>query len=430
GEWTMLSFFGILDYNFDSKYYLQASIRYDGSSRFGSNNKHGTFWSVGGSWNMNEENFMKNNVDWIKLAKIRASYGINGNNQIDNYLQYGVYGTREYNASSGMAPDQLGNPDLTWEVNRTYNFGLDLNFFNRLYVTFDYYKRFTEDMLLEDRLSWTTGFDNLMRNVGSMTNTGQELSISADIVKQHDFKVVLGANFAHNKTEITDLAGEEEIGSWLVQKVGYSLYTYKLHDYAGVNPVNGEALWYDEEGRLTNNYSKSRQIYAGSPEPKFIGGGYLNATWKGLSLVGSFDWKAGHVVENMNEGRYLRSDGYNWYGNHLNTSLDYWKQPGDITETPKPTVGNSSESNAFESTRWIEEGDYLRLKEITLAYDLPASVMNSLNFMDKIRIYTSAYNVYTFHSLNAFDPERGNDGHAYGIYPTAKNFIFGIELSF
>jgi TonB-linked SusC/RagA family outer membrane protein len=429
-EYTMLSFFGILDYNFDSKYYLQASIRYDGSSRFGSNHKHGTFWSVGGSWNMNEEGFIRNNLDWLKLAKIRASYGVNGNNQIGNYLQYGVYGTREYNASSGMAPDQLGNADLTWELNKTYNFGLDLNFFDRLYVTFDYYKRFTEDMLLEDRLSLTTGFDNLMRNVGSMTNTGQELSISGDIVKQRDFNIVAGVNVAHNKTEITDLAGEDEIGTYRVHKVGYSLWTFKLNEYAGVNPVNGEALWYDEEGRLTNDYNKSRKVYGGTPEPKFIGGGYLNALWKGLSLVASFDYKTGHHIDVMNEGRYLRSDGYNWVGNHVNTSLDYWKQPGDITETPKPTVGNSSESNAFLNTRWLEAGDYLRLKEVTLAYDLPASLMNSLNFMEKIRIYASAYNVYTFHSLNTFDPERGNDGHAYGIYPTAKNFIFGVELSF
>lgn len=430
GEYTMLSFFGIFDYNFDSKYFLQASIRWDGSSRFGSNNKYGTFWSVGGSWNMNEEGFMKNNFEWVKLAKVRASYGINGNNQIDNYLQYGVYGAREYNASSGMAPDQLGNPDLTWELNKTYNLGLDLNFFNRLNITFDFYERFTEDMLLRDRLSWTTGFSSLMRNVGSMKNTGQEFSISGDIVKQPDFNIEAGVNFAHNRTKIIDLAGEDEIGSFLVQKVGYSLYTFKLHDYAGVNPVNGEALWYDDDGKITNNYNKSRQIYCGSPEPKFIGGGYLNASWKGISLVGTFDYKTGHVIDVMNEARYMRSDGYNWYGNHANTSLDYWKKPGDITETPKPMVGNSSESNAFLNTRWLEKGDYLRLKEITLAYDLPASVMNSLNFMDRIRIYASAYNLYTFHSLNTFDPERGNDGHAYAIYPTAKNFICGIELSF
>jgi len=429
-EYTMLSFFGILDYNYNSKYFLQASIRYDGSSRFGSNNRFGTFWSVGGSWNMNEEGFMKDNVNWIKLAKLRASYGVNGNNQIDNYLQYGVYGTSEYNGSSGLAPDQLENADLTWELNRTYNFGIDLDFFNRLNVTFDYYQRYTEDMLLEDRLSWTTGFSDLMRNVGSMKNIGQELSISGDLVKQKDFNFELGLNVAHNKTEITDLAGEEEIGTYRVHKVGYSLYTFKLHDYAGVNPVNGEALWYDEDGRLTNNYSKSRQIYCGSPEPKFIGGGYLNAVWKGLSFVGSFDYKTGHVIDVMNEGRYLRSDGYNWYGNHVNTSLDYWKQPGDITETPKPVVGNSSESNAFESTRWLEEGDYLRLKEITLAYDLPSSVMNTISFMDRIRVYASGYNVYTFHSLNTFDPERGIEGHAYAIYPTPRSFMFGVELSF
>ena len=428
-EYTMLSFFGLLDYNFSSKYFLQASIRWDGSSRFGANNKYGTFWSVGGSWNINEESFF-DNINWIKLAKLRASYGVSGNNQIGNYLQYGVYGSREYNASSGMAPDQLGNPDLTWELNKSYNAGIDLNFFDRLNVTFDYYQRFTEDMLLNDRLSWTTGFPSLMRNVGKMKNMGQELSLDGDIVRQKDLKIHLGVNVAHNRTEITDLAGEDEIGSWRVQKVGYSLYTFKLHDYAGVNPVNGEALWYDDEGKITNNYSKSRQIYAGSPEPKYIGGGYLEAVWKGLSLYASADYKTGHVIEVMNEGRYLRSDGYNWVGNHANTSLDYWKKPGDITETPKPVVGNSSESNAFENTRWLEKGDYLRLKEITLAYNLPPVIMNRIKFMDRIRLYTSAYNVYTFHSLNTFDPERGNDGHAYGIYPTPKTLIFGVELSF
>ena len=142
------------------------------------------------------------------------------------------------------------------------------------------------------------------------------------------------------------------------------------------------------------------------------------------------DFKAGLMINVMNEGRYLRSDGYNWYANHVNTSLDYWKKPGDITETPKPTVNNSSESNAFESTRWLEKGDYLRLKEITLAYDIPTSLMNKTEFMETIRLYISAYNIYTFHSLNTFDPERGNEGYAYGIYPTPKTFIAGIELSF
>jgi len=428
--YTMLSFFGNLDYSYDSKYFVHASIRWDGSSRFGENNKYGTFWALGGSWNMNKESFMQEKLPWIKLAKLRASYGINGNNQIGNYRQYGVYGSREYNASSGMAPDQLGNPDLTWEINRTYNGGIDLNFFGRLNVSFDYYKRFTEDMLLNDQLSWTTGFSSIMRNVGSMNNVGQELSVSGDIVRKKDFTVELGVNVAHNKTKITDLAGEDEIGSYRVNKVGYSLWTFKLHDYAGVNPANGEAIWYDEDGNITNDYSKSRQIYCGSPEPKYIGGGYLNAKWKGFSLVASADFKTGLKIDVMNEGRYLRSDGYNWYANHANTSLDYWQNPGDITETPKPTVGNSSESNAFESTRWLEDGDYLRLKEITLAYDLPKSVLNNIGIMKNARLYVSAYNVYTFHSLNTFDPERGNNGHAYAIYPTPKTFIAGVELTF
>ncbi len=375
GEWAMLSYFGIFDYNYDSKYYLKASVRLDGSSRFGENNKFGTFWAVGASWNIHNESFLKDNISWINTAKLRASYGVNGNDQIGNYDQYGVYGTIEYNGTSGMSPAQLGNPDLTWETNRTWNLGLDLTLFDRLDVTFDVYERFTEDMLLDDQLSRTSGFASITRNVGELKNTGQELAISYDVVKQNDLNIVVGLNAAHNRSEILDLAGEEEIGTYRVYKVGSTLYTFKLHDYAGVNPVNGEALWYDEDGLLTNSYSKSREVYCGSPEPKFVGGGYIDASWKGLALIASFDWKAGHYADVMNEGRYLRSDGYNWVANQVNTSLDYWKQPGDITETPKPIVNNSSNSNAFTSTRFLEKGDYLRIKEITLSYTLPSNII-------------------------------------------------------
>ena len=429
-EWSMLSYFGIVDYNYDSRYYIKASLRLDGSSRFGDNNKYGTFWALGTSWNMHNESFIKDNFSWVNNAKLRASYGVNGNNQIGNYSQYGVYGSREYNATSGMAPDQLGNPDLTWELNRTWNTGLDLTLYDRLDVTLDLYQRFTEDMLLYDQLSRTSGFSSIMRNVGSLKNTGQELSIAYDIVKQDDLNVTIGLNAAHNIAEITDLAGQDEIGSSIVQKVGYSLYTYKMHDYAGVNPVNGEALWRDEEGALTNDYSKAREIYCGSPEPKYYGGGYIDASWKGLSLTASFDWKADLQVAVMNEGRYLRSDGYNWVGNQANTSLDYWKEPGDITETPKPVMNNSTNSNAFTSTRFVEDGDYLRIKELTLAYSLPSDLMKRTNFIKSMKVYVSGYNLYTFHSLNTFDPERGSNGNSYGIYPTAKTVIGGIEVNF
>jgi TonB-linked SusC/RagA family outer membrane protein len=430
GEWAMLSFFGILDYSYDSRYYLKTSVRLDGSSRFGANNRFGTFWAVGASWNIHNESFFKDNISWINSAKLRVSYGVNGNDQIGYYDQYGVYGSVEYNGTSGMVPNQLENSDLTWETNRTWNVGLDLTFFDRLDVTVDVYERYTEDMLLDDQLSRTSGFSSITRNVGELKNTGQELAISYDVVKQNDLNITVGLNLAHNKSEIIDLAGEEEIGTYRVYKVGSTLYTFKLHDYAGVNPVNGEALWYDEDGLLTNEYSNSREVYCGSPEPKFFGGGYLDASWKGLALLASFDWKSGFYADVMNEGRYLRSDGYNWGSNQVNTSLDYWKNPGDITETPKPTVNNSSNSNAFTSTRFLEKGDYLRIKEVTLSYTLPANVIKKIKFAKNMKIYTSAYNLYTFHSLNAFDPERGTTGHAYGIYPTAKTFIGGVEVTF
>jgi TonB-linked SusC/RagA family outer membrane protein len=427
---TMLSFFGIANYDLAKKYFLKVHLRTDGSSRFGKDTKWGTFYSVGASWVVSNEAFMESHRIF-DILKLRASYGINGNDNIGNYTQWGLYGSVQYNGVAAMAPSNLQNKDLTWEMNKTYNIGVDFGLLKRFTGTIEYYQRKTTDMLLDTPLSRTTGFNSFQDNAGEVKNTGIEGLFNANIVNT-DVKWDVGFNISHNKSEIMSLSsGETQFidpdNNRIIRKVGQSMYMFYLFDYAGVNPVNGEALWYDADGKITNKYANARQVLAGSPEPKFTGGFNSSLSWKGISLDINFEYRTGNKVL-IEENRYLNSDGYFWGANQANTALDYWKKPGDITRNPKPLADNSTYSNGYRSKRWMQNGDYLRIKNLTLAYVLPSKIMQKMG-ISQLRIYGSAINLYTFHKVDFWDPERGIDGTGFGIYPQTKKIMFGIELS-
>ena len=428
---SLLSYFGILYYNYDNRYYLQGSIRTDGSSRFGRDTRWGTFWSLGLSWNLHNESFAQN-LDFINQLKIRASYGLSGNYNIGNYEQYGLYGSIQYNGFTGFAPEQPANPDLGWEDNAEYNIGADFALFNRFTGSVDFYDRVTTDMLLDYPLSRTSGFTDIKMNIGKVKNTGFELLLNWKAVNTQNLKFDLGFNLAHNNSEILDLGKDEQFinpdNNRILHKVGEHLYSYYLYDYAGVNPANGEALWRNANGELTNQYSQAKRYIAGTPEPKFTGGILPSFSWKGVQLDASLEFKTGHQVL-IEEQRYVNGDGNLWQANQANTAWDYWKAPGDITRNPKPVADNATSSYGYRSTRWMFDGDYLRIKNITLAYTLPRNVINKMK-LDNLRVYISAVNLYTFHNVDYWDPERGVDGTGFGIYPLTKKFVGGIELSF
>lgn len=435
---SMLSFFGIADYNYDNRYFVQATVREDGSSLFGSKNKWGLFWSASASWNISNEKWMGSTKSWLDLLKIRVSYGLNGNNGIDPYRAYGVYATTQYNGGVGMRPSTPANDYLSWEKNSTWNLGLDFGFLgNRLRGNFDVYERTTMDMLLDVKVPQTTGFSTNFMNAGSMKNTGVELQLDGDIISTNDFLWTLGFNLAHNKTEILDLAvdpdenGVEKIesGSFMHYVVGRSMYSYYLPDYYGVNPSNGEALWVTEDGSLSNNYNNARKYYAGSPEPKLIGGFNTSLTWKGLSLSAFFEFKAGSYICLVNEGSYLNSDGTQMLMNQMASSLNYWKKPGDTGVNPKPVAGNSTSSATALSDRWLQRSDYLRIKDITLSYSLPKVALDKMHIKG-LRFFVSGLNLYCFNDVDFWDPELGVTGTSAGNYPLTKSFVGGIELSF
>jgi len=428
---TLLSFFGMVDYNYASKYFVQASIRTDGSSLFGSNTQWGTFYSVGLSWNIHNEAFL-DGFSFVNLLKLRGSYGLSGNNKIAPYRAFGVYSSAAYNGATGMRPSRPENPNLSWEKNESWNVGLDFTVFENLDGNIDVYKRKTTDMLLAKNVPQTTGFSSNFLNIGSLDNRGIELQLDYEILNTRDIIWSVGGNISFNKTEILELGDNEEIAysedSRLRHIVGESLYTYRLYEYAGVDPTNGEALWYDEDGNISNDYSKAAYNYDYSPEPKFIGGFNTSLSWKGFNLGAFFEFKGGnHVL--LIEKRYLSSDGGQMNNNQLKESLNYWKQPGDTGVNPKPVAGNASNSNSFSSTRYLQKGDYLRVKDVTLSYTFPTKLIEKAK-IGGLKFYVSAQNLYTFHDVDWWDPERGIDGIGYGIYPMTKTVTAGIDLSF
>ena len=431
---SMLSFFAIGDYNYDQKYFLQGNIRADGSSLFGSKNKWGLFWSASASWNMTNEDFMAEYSD-VDLLKVRASYGVNGNNGIAAYQAYGLYTSTAYNGYVGMRPSQPNNDILSWERNATWNVGLDFGMYNRLHGNIDVYSRKTLDMLLDKAVPATTGYTSLFMNTGSMQNSGVEVQLDYDIVNTSDFMWNIGGNIAFNKTKILDLGGEEYLGTSIRQVVGKSMYTYYLYDYYGVNPANGEALWVadiDEETgelTLTNNQANARRYYAGSPEPKFTGGFNTTLNYKGLQLAAFFEFMGGNYVWNVNEYAYINNDGSDMTKNQKASALNYWKKPGDTGCNPKPVAGNTSNSDYGISDRWLERGDYCRLKDITLSYSFQKPVLNTLH-VQGLKIYVSGLNLFCFNDVDYWDPAISLAGYGAGNYPLTKSIVGGIEVTF
>lgn len=438
-EETLLSFFGVADYNYHNRYYVQASVRADGSSLFGTKSKWGVFWSVSGSWNVMNENFMKSTRHWLSALKLRASYGVNGNNNIAAYRAYGTYSPVNYAGATGMAPARPENPNLSWEKNKTWDLGLDLAFFDdRLTASGDIYFRKTTDMLLSKRVPYTTGFGSNFMNVGAIRNKGVEGQIEGVIIRNSDWYWSVGFNMSMNRSLVLDLADSEFLsvadsraGSNDSTPVriakGRRLYTFYTRDYYGVNPSTGDPLWYDENGALTSDVSKARYVYAGSPEAKATGGFNTTLSWKGLSLSAYFEFVAGNKVfvadQNIGHGSDMNN-------NTTTGALNYWKQPGDTGVIPKPVAG--CPSMAYRASTFnIQDGSYTRIKDITLSYALPEKALKAIR-MQGLRIYVSALNPYTFHNVkNVMDPELGVLGYSMGAsHPMTKSFVGGIEVSF
>lgn len=441
---SISSYFFNVNYTFRNKYVFNVTARRDGSSRFGSDVRYANFGSVGFAWNISSEDFMEN-TNFIDRLKLRSSYGINGNQEIGDFASRGLYSTGEdYNEQPGYAYSQQSNPRLTWEKNKPFNVGLDFGFFNRIDGTIEYYTRTTTDLLFKVPISATNGFTtdgitSYLANIGEMKNSGWEISLnSVNIENPEGFGWTTGINFTSNTNEITRLRDNSSIvDGRYIREVGDDFYTFYMPGYAGVDPATGDALWYIDQTKTetTNTYSEAQPFKQGSALPKFYAGLTNNFSYKNFNLSFLLYLNYGNKVYDY-WGRYTNSDGsagLNDRGNMTqNIYENRWQQPGDITDVPKVVWGNpqSGRSNQH-STRFLYDGTYLRLRDITLAYSLPESVTETLS-INNLRFYIKATNILTWVKDDKIetDPEVGIDGRSDLRIPISKQFLFGVDLSF
>lgn len=408
-DYAFVSVLSMAQVSYKNKYSLSGSVRRDGSSRFGSNNKYGTFWSVGGAWNLDQENFMKG-IKFINALKVRSSYGVNGNAEIGNYTWKGTYiFNANYNQQPGSAPNQVENPDLTWEINKPFNVGLDVVVWDgRLTVNADYYVRKTENLILNDPLSRTSGFNSVSANVGSMENKGVEFQVNVIPVRTKDLTWDFTFNIALNKNKITALRNNADIlGLPFIRRVGEDFQSIYTRLWAGVDPATGNPLWYTDatKSQTTTSVTTVQRGIIGSASPKGFGSFSTSVNYKGFSLDAQFNYQYGNLVYD-NWGFISWSDGFNPQLNKIQKQLRRWQKPGDFTDVPKYVYGGANVSNA-ESSRWYYKGDFIRLRDLTLSYSLPKSIMNAVK-LDNAKFYVRGTNLWTkaFDENITFDPEQ------------------------
>ncbi len=435
---TLNSVFANANYNFQSRFYLSASVRRDGSSRFGAEKRFGNFWSVGVSWNMLQEKFLQS-IGALSELRLRASYGVNGNQDIGDFVSRALYSAEDYNQSPGYVFSRYGNNMLTWEKNKPFNVGLDFGLLsNRVSGTVEYYTRKTSDLLLDMPVSATNGATSLFSNVGEMRNSGWEFLVNTrNIVSRNNgFEWGTSFNISTLKNEITALTSPI-IGDSYNRYLGGDFYQLYVKGYAGVDPQTGEALWYTDatQAKTTNDYGKAIQYNQGSALPKFFGGLTNTFDYKGLSLRFLIYFNYGNKIYD-NWGGNSNSDGSAGFNGSASmpryTYNNRWQKPGDITDAPKIVYkGTQSGSSSYSSTRFLYSGDYIRLRDVSLSYNLPQNIINAARFSGAT-VYVRASNLFTYikdKRIN-FDPEVGIEGKADQNAPMYKTVVFGLQFNF
>lgn len=426
------SIFSQVNYNYNLKYYLSGSVRRDGSSRFGINNRYGTFWSVGASWRLDQEDFISS-ISAIDALKLRSSYGTTGNAGIGNFAWVPLFGFgADYDGSPGGRPSNVGNIDLTWERTTSFNVGLDFGLFNMLSGTVEYFNRESDNLLLDRPISATTGFTSLTQNFGAMRNSGWEITLDAAILSSGDFQWNVGGNITFLKNEITRL-DEDIVAGTKIRREGFDYQSYYLFEYAGVDAQTGLPQWYTDEteNTITSNIAEASRFISGrSATPDFFGGFNTNMSWKGIVLDAQFSYSWGNYVYDSN-ARFLQGDGALTPRSQTNLVLNRWRQPGDMTDVPQFQWGNRSNSNVANMTRWLYDGSFIRLRNLTLAYNLPSTFINKAN-LRSARVYFRGTNVLTFFNDPDLylDPEAQVSGVISSPIPNMRTFSFGLDLGF
>ncbi|CAN1484893.1 OMP_RagA_SusC, TonB-linked outer membrane protein, SusC/RagA family [Flavobacteriaceae bacterium] len=437
-DYAFSSLFGRVSYSYENKYLLKASIRRDGSSRFGENNRFGTFPSFSAGWIMSEESFLKEN-NILSFLKLKGSWGQLGNAEIGNFASRQLYGPNSYNLKTGLSFTQAGNPNLTWEKSSQVDLGFEVGFLNRFSLDFDYYKKTTDGLLFSVPLALSSGTSNINKNVGVLESSGLEFTFNTVNIDNGKLKWTTNFNIITNETIVKELPNNNTdlIGAFTINRVGENASAFYLKEYAGVDSTNGDALYYlntiKADGTLdkttTNSYAAAQRIVTSNPFPELMAGLTNTMNFNGFDFSFTFQGEWGASIYNS-AGRFMSVNAFD-FDNQTLDQMNRWQKPGDITNVPQARLGINN--GAGESTRFLQKADFIRLRNLTFGYSLPKTTLNSMG-MSNVRFYISGVNLLTFTDYDGFDPEARRDdagiGEEFYSAPPAKTVALGVNLNF
>jgi TonB-linked SusC/RagA family outer membrane protein len=422
------SWFGALNYAFDDRYFVDLSIRRDGSSLFGENNRWATFGAAAFMWKISSEKFMASTKTWLNDLAVKVSYGSTGNSGIAAYRALGLVGTGPmYNGQSGTAIGNPSNPDLTWETVKTFNLALTGRVLDRISFDFEYYNKVTSDMLMEIPYSYTTGFSSGWGNVAEMRNRGFDFNLEFDIIKSKDWKWMVAVNGNYNQNRITKLFQGLDyytIGNTgLRMEVGHPYGEFYSVRWSHVDPRDGQNVWLDKNGNETKIYSEDDQVMTGKCQYAPWSGGLMSSlSWKGIQLdvqfTGMFDR---YMTNNMRY--FVENAGFASDMNQTTDMLRMWTEPGQVTDIP------AADADIEFDTHLLEEASFVRLKMLQLSYTFPKKLIQQSRILNDAKIYFVGRNLLTFTNYREYDPEV-NSNITLGNYPNTRQYSIGCQLTF
>lgn len=459
--WAKQSYFTQWRYDYDSRYYGELSLRRDGRSNFGSNNRYGNFFSVSGAWNINNESWFK--ADWVDQLKLRAAFGSVGNVPTSLYPSYSLYSVgATYNENPGALISQIGNKDLTWEKTYTTGVGVDASFWqNRLHATLDYYIKNTSNILYQVPVTGLVGVTSIWKNIGKMRNTGIELTVGGDIIRTKDLTWNVTANISHNSNELRDLYKQRDAnGNYVVKpvlisdgtsiagtaqrilEIGEPVDTYYMKEWAGVNPEDGKPQWYMDDANgnkvVTDNYSKASYYKCGKASPDVYGSFSTSLFYKNFDLQANFGYSLGGQIYSYYRQEFDSDGAYAGDRNQMKLQKGWsrWEKPGDIATHPRAMYNNQDKGN-LASSRYLESSDYLKLRSLTLGYNFDLKKYG----IQTLRLSISGENLFTITDYSGVDPELPAGTNDKGVlsvtntggtsvYPAVRKFMLGVNLTF
>jgi len=426
-ENALVSQIGLFRYSNGSRFTLTASLRHDGSSRVPSNNRNKMFYAFGGSWNLGEEQFVRD-LGVFSTARLRASYGLTGNAAgfASDFGYKRLYGVGQYGGQNALVPVTPGNPNYNWEMNHVSDIGLEMGFLNnRITAEVDYYNRITSSLFVDRNLSLTTGFESIADNLGKIRNRGVDFRLTADIIRNSDFNLRLGINAAYNKNKILSLGGEEEIVTedYSIHRVGHQLGHFYMVRWAGVNSQTGAPQYLDADGDITDIFDPENSVLVkGSFDPPLKGGFTAQVGYKNLSVSALFTYIKGMYRLNTGE-LYRTSADVNYRGyNQSRSMLNFWQNPGDVTNNPSPKY------ERFMTDRELQSADYIKLRSLQVNYKIPA-IKPLAKYYRELNVFAMGQNLITWTPWKGQDPEDDNNWYQYE-YPLPKTFTIGVNLTF